>query len=128
MRYLNSHVIRHICGACALNPVIWKNLGIELMGQDSVADLNTISVNYRDNVIERCSSMFLLWLQRQTEASWKQLIDALIKVELNVLASEIEKSLILSEKQHSSQEGLMEGTYLLIRVIRMGDSVIVYIY
>ena len=129
IRYLNSHVISHIGGACALNPVIWKNLGIELMGQDSVADLNIISVNDRDNVIARCSSMFSLWLQRQTKANWKQLIDALIKVKLNVLASEIEKLLISSEKQHSSQEGLMEGTYLLISVIQhMGDSVIVYIY
>ena len=111
-----------------MNPVIWKDLGIELMGKDSVAALNAISVNDRDNVIACCSSMFSLWLQRQTEASWKQLIDALIKVKLNVLASEIEKSLISSEQQHSSQEGLMEGTYLLISVIHMGDSVIVYIY
>ena len=97
------------------------------MGQDSAADLDIISANNRGDVEGCCSSMFSLWLRRQTEASWKQLIDALIKVKLNVLASEIEKSLI-SEKQHSYQEGLTERTYLLISVIHMGDSVIVYIH
>ena len=84
------------------------------MGQDSVADLNTISVNNRDNVTGCCSSLFSLWLQRQPEANWKQLIDALIKIKLNLLASEIKKSLILSEQQQSSQQGLTEGTYCTV--------------
>ena len=108
--YLNSHVRSHICGACALNSEIWKDLGLELLGQDStsVADLNTISVNNRD-VVGCCSSLFSLWLQRQPEASWKQLIDALIKIKLNLLASEIKKSLI-PEQQQSSQQGLVKGT------------------
>ena len=126
IKYLNSRVRSHICGACDLNPLIWKDLGIELMGQDSVADLNTISVNNHDNVTARCSSLFSLWLQRQPEANWKQLIDALIKVKLNVLASEIKKSLLSSEQQQSSQEGLTEGRYLLYSVIHMWDSVVVY--
>ena len=70
-RYLNSHVRSHICGACTFNSEIWKDLGIELMGQDSVADLDIISVNHRGDVIGCCSSLFSLWLQRQPEASWK---------------------------------------------------------
>ena len=108
IRHLNSHVRSHICGACALNSQIWKDLGLELLGQDSVADLNTISVNNRD-VVGCCSSLFSLWLQRQPEASWKQLIDALIKTKLNLVASEIKKSLI-SEQQQSSKQGLVKGS------------------
>ena len=73
-----------------------------------MADLDTISVNNRD-VMGCCSSLFSLWLQRQPEASWKQLIDALIKTKLNRLASEIKKSLI-SEQQQSSQQGLVKGS------------------
>ena len=126
IKYLNSHVRSHICGACAFNPEIWKDLGIELMGQDIVVDLDIISANKRGDVVGCCSSMFSLWLRRQTEASWKQLIDALIKVKLNVLVSEIKKSLISSEQQQSSQEGLTEGRYLLYSVIHMWDSVVVY--
>ena len=99
-----------ICGACALNPEIWKDLGMELLGKDSVADLNTISANNRGDVIVCCSSMFTLWLQRQPEANWKQLIDALIKMKLNLLAAEIKKSLILSEQQQTSRDKLKEGT------------------
>ena len=80
------------------------------MGQDSVADLDIISVNHRGDVIGCCSSLFSLWLQRQPEASWKQLIDALIKIKLNVLALEITKSLISNhEQQQSFSKGLTEG-------------------
>ena len=104
IRYLNSHVRSHICGACAFNSEIWKDLGLELLGQDSVADLNTISVNNRD-VVGCCASLFSLWLQRQPEATWKQLIDALIKTKLNLLASEIKKSLIPGQQQSSQQKG-----------------------
>ena len=100
----------HICSACDLSPEIWKDLGIELMGQDSVTDINTISANKRGDVKGCCSSLFTLWLQRQPEASWKQLIDALIKIKLNQLASEIKKLLIPSEQQQTSPERLTEGT------------------
>ena len=80
------------------------------MGQASLADLDIISVNNHGDLVGRCSSLFSLWLQRQPEANWKQLIDALIKIKLNLLAAEIKKSLILSEQQKSSQES-MEGIY-----------------
>ena len=100
----------HICSACDLSPVIWKDLGIELMGQDSVADINTISANNHGNVEGCCSSLFTLWLQRQPEANWKQLIDALVKIRLNLLAAQIKKLLIPSEQQQTSPERLTEGT------------------
>ena len=79
------------------------------MGQDSVTDVNTISANNRGDVVGCCSSLFTVWLQRQPEASWKQLIDALIKIKLNMLASEIQKSLIPKQKQNS-QQGLVKGS------------------
>ena len=114
IRYLNSHVRSHICSACDLSPVIWKDLGIELMGQDSMADINTISANNRGDVVGCCSSLFTLWLQRKPEANWKQLIDALITIKLTALAAEIKKSLILSEQQQQQQpaslDRLKEGT------------------
>ena len=112
IRYLNSHVRSHICSACALNSEVWKDLGIELMGQDCVTELNTISANNRNNVIECCASLFSLWLQRQPEANWKQLIDALDKIKLNQVASEIKKSLISSEQQQGSQPSLKKGSYI----------------
>ena len=114
IRHLNNHVRSHVCGACAINSRIWQDLGIELMGEDSVADLNTISANNRGDVIQCCSSMFSLWLERQPDASWKQLIKALTKIKLNQLASKIEKSLISSERQQNLQERLTKGTCVCI--------------
>ena len=37
--------------------------------------------------------MLSLWLQRQTEASWNQLIEALVQVKLHRIAKEIRKGL-----------------------------------
>ena len=37
--------------------------------------------------------MLSLWLQRQTEASWNQLIEALMQVKLNRIAKEIKTGL-----------------------------------
>ena len=82
------------------------------MGEDSQADLDTISANHSGDVIRCCSSLFSLWLQRQPEANWQQLIDALIKVKLNLLASEIKESLILSEEQQSLQQDSLKGIYV----------------
>ena len=110
IKYLNRHMRSHICSVCDLRPVIWKDLGIELMGQDSVAAINTISANNRGDVEGCCSSLFSLWLQIQPEAKWKQLIDALIKINLNQLAAQIKKLLIPSEQQQTSPERLTEGT------------------
>ena len=111
IRYINSHVRIHICSACDLSPRIWEDLGIELMGQHSEAEINTISANNRGDVEGCCSSLFTLWLQRQPEANWKQLIDALIKIKLNLLAAAIKKLLIPSEQQQTSPERFMKGKY-----------------
>ena len=111
INFLNNYVRNHICSACTLNSELWKDLGIELLGKDGVNDLNIISVNKRGDVIQCCSSMFSLWLERQPEASWKQLIKALIKIQLNLLASKIKKSL-KADQQQSSERRLLEGMYV----------------
>ena len=79
--------------ACAHNPDIWRDLGIELLGQDGIAGLDVIKANNTDSITKCCSEMLTLWRQRQTEASWNQLIDALVQVKLNRVAEEIRKGL-----------------------------------
>ena len=41
--------------------------------------------------------MLSLWLQQQTEASWNQLIEALVQVKLNQVAKEIRKGLKMAD-------------------------------
>ena len=79
--------------ACAHNPDVWRDLGIELLGQDGIAELDMIKANNSDSVTKCCSEMLTLWRQRQTTASWNQLIEALVQVKLNRVAEEIRKSL-----------------------------------
>ena len=92
LKYLVRHVRDQLCAACESNPQAWKDLGRELM-PDSDAALSTIAVNAHGNVINCCSSLFNLWLQRQPEASWRQLIQALKDTGLDTLATQIEKKL-----------------------------------
>ena len=90
---MSKYVRPHVCGACCNNPEVWRDLGRELLGEEGEPDLNTIAANSHDNVIKCCSGMFSLWLERQPEASWKQLINALRNVNLESLATNVENLL-----------------------------------
>ena len=100
--YLNKYVRGKVCGACANSPDIWRDLGIQLMGQQSAAKLDEIKVDKGGNVRLCCSAMFDLWRQKQPKANWSQLIIALKDIELDTLADDIEKLLLPSvEQQHN---------------------------
>ena len=72
-----------------------------------MAALNTISANSHGNVIQCCSDMFSLWLERQPEASWGQLINALIRINLGSLANEVEALLKpVSQVQQNPQKSM----------------------
>ena len=112
-KYLNRFVREKVCAACAYNPDIWRDLGIVLMGQNSVPGLDVIKANNKD-VMQCCSAMFNLWRQRQPKANWNQLIKALKEIKLDSLAGEIETLLLPSIKQQKqvvqNMQHLDEGT------------------
>ena len=93
--HLNRYIRPQLCAACDVNPQAWKDLGRVLI-PDTEAELSTISVQYHNNVVDCCSSLFQLWLQRQPNASWKDLLDALKKIKQNHLATQIERMLVPS--------------------------------
>ena len=74
----------------------WHDLGIELLGDESLQALDEIQKNNPRDVSMCCTKMFQLWLERQPDASWRQLIQALREpnIELNELANTIEQKLI----------------------------------
>jgi len=90
--------------ACAHHPDVWRDLGIELLGQGEISQLDVIKVNNGNDVTKCCSEILALWRQRQPSASWSQLIEALRQVKLNRIATEIEKLLVPSEKQQDKME------------------------
>jgi len=78
------------------NSEVWKDLGRELIpGDSSNVDtaLSTISVNTHDDVTGCCSSMLAMWLEREPNVGWGQLINALRVTNLDQLATEIESKL-----------------------------------
>ena len=87
VKYLNRHVRAQLCAACDSNPQAWKDLGNELI-PDGDAAVRGIAAN-NQNVTTCCALMFDTWLQREPNASWRQLIDALNIIGLNKLAAEI---------------------------------------
>ena len=104
LKYLERHVRDNLCAACEDNPEAWKDLGMELLpvGDDTVTTLKTISVNSHGNIIKCCSSLFSLWLDRQPEATWRQLIQALTKIKLNNLAMKIEHNFMPSSAENTN--------------------------
>ena len=111
-KYLNKYVRGKVCAAGADK---WRDLGVVLMGQDAVIDLDIIRVDYPNNVKECCSRMFTEWRQQTPKASWKQLIEALKEVKLTQLASELEESLIPSVECCVEQESKISRQQLEMR-------------
>ena len=74
----------------------WYDLGVELLAEEDVQALNEIQRNNPRDVSTCCTKMFQLWLERQPDASWSQLIQALREpnIEMNGLANTIEQKLI----------------------------------
>ena len=71
----------------------WHELGIELLEEESVCILDIIEENYH-NVQRRCIEMFMYWLNKDPEASWKTLINALEQIDQNTLAAKIKKDIL----------------------------------
>ena len=90
MRYLNRYVRDSVCAA---GPTKWHDLGLVLIGESGRNELDVIKIDKRHSVFECCDAMFALWLQRDTKASWKRLINALREISMDVLADELAKRL-----------------------------------
>ena len=76
----------------------WHYVGIELLEQKGEEGIKIIQVNKAGNVSECCAEMLQLWLQRQRNATWNQLICALRSpsVQLFDVATKIESLLLPS--------------------------------
>ena len=74
----------------------WHDLGIELLDSNDCQKLDIIEAENPSHLNKCCTKMFNLWLEKQSTASWNQLIEALRQpgVELDALASNIEQMLL----------------------------------
>ena len=73
-------------------------MGIELLEAEDLHALDEIQRNYPRDVGMCCTKMLQLWLERQPDASWEQLLQALKEVEMNDLASTIKQELLSADQ------------------------------
>ena len=73
----------------------WYELGIELLDDDQLAQLDIIKTN-NNEVTRCCAEMFLFWLRSHASATWQDLVEALKApgVELNDVAAMVEAQFI----------------------------------
>jgi len=70
----------------------WYDIGIQLLDSDSGV-LDIIKGNYPQDISTCCREMFKEWLDRQPGASWNQLIQVLVDIDMKTMADKI-KSLL----------------------------------
>jgi len=77
----------------------WYDIGLELLEPTDEPQLRIIKSNKLGKA-DSCAEMLDLWIDRQPNASWNQLIEALKApgIELNSVASKIENMLIRSNE------------------------------
>ena len=69
----------------------WYDLGIELLEPENIRKLDEIQSNNPRDASTCCTKMFQLWLDKQPEASWEQLIKALRDIDLNEVGNAVEE-------------------------------------
>ena len=91
----------------------WYDLGVELLAEEDVQALDEIQNNYPRDASTCCTKMFQLWLDRQPEASWRQLIQALREpnIKLEELANTIEQKLISINEGNHNRVTLLSDRY-----------------
>ena len=67
----------------------WFDLGVQLLDDRDVLDLDTIKQNFPHNTKKCCTEMFQLWLSRYMSASWEDFISALQAIELYDVADKV---------------------------------------
>ena len=91
-RYWNRYVKP---GIAAAGKDKWKNVGAELIDK-STTELGIIETDNPGDIASCVSKMFTKW-QQQKRGTWKDLLSALRKADLRVLADEIKGRLQNSE-------------------------------
>ena len=69
----------------------WQDLGMQLLPEKYTDKINVIKADHDNKVEDCCHEMFQYWLQVDTEANWKKLIDALEHIQQNAIAAKVKK-------------------------------------
>ena len=87
----------------------WRDIGVQLLHPTLVDDrtLDVIAADHQNSVKECCRNMFEKWLETQIDASWKQLLEAISNIKLQLLADKLKK--ILQGKKYMKVFFIMDN-------------------
>ena len=72
----------------------WYDLGTQLFTDDTTGTLHVIEVDHPNDASACCNKMFTKWLELQPNATWSQLIIALVNIGMNAAAENVIECLI----------------------------------
>ena len=67
----------------------WYELGIELLDQDGLFQLDVIKCNHPNDISRCCMAMLLRWLEKNPNVTWHQLVLAVKKLGMNSVSARI---------------------------------------
>ena len=69
----------------------WKDIAVQLLKDDQQQMINIVKSDHPQDAVECCKSIFEIWLETTTDATWNQLITALTSpcVRLDHVASQL---------------------------------------
>ena len=85
----------------------WYDLGIELLDTKDLPKLDEIQKDCPGDVSTCCTKLFKLWLDKQPEASWEQLIEGLRGIDLNEVANATKLELLSINEGELFVSGLL---------------------
>ena len=97
----------------------WYNIGLNLLDKEDAHELDLMKYDRKKgNTSKCCREMMKLWLRKQPNASWDQLVGALRSenVKLNDVASKIER------KFKSAKGNIQCGCTVSSQAVKMGAS------
>ena len=88
LKYLYKHVKTNITAK-------WYDIGVELFDIEDEPVLNTIRTDHPNDSDKCTAEMLRLWLEKKSDATWNQLMDAFREpnIKLEALASKINSML-----------------------------------
>ena len=85
------------------NDLDWENFGMYLLGTTNKRELTLIQQREIGKpLINKCQALLDLWKNKTAEPKWEQVIEALKKVDLNLVATELETVMIKSEQPNGA--------------------------
>ena len=77
----------------------WYDLGTQLLGKKHNYYLKVIKEDHPNDAMSCCRTMFEHWIDVDTKSSWNILINALEKIDQNVLAEDIKHEVLKGKMQ-----------------------------